>query len=135
MKRIPGKGFVVWGSRTMKGNDLLNSEWKYLSVIRTTLFIEQSLIQGLQWVVFEPNDANLWTSIRKDISSFLNNLYRQGSFQGTSPTEAYFVKCDNTTITQNEIDNGIVNVLVGFAPLKSAEFVIIKLQFKNNISP
>lgn len=124
----PAAGRVVWGSRTRLGDDRLASEWKYVPVRRTALFLEESLYRGTQWVVFEPNDEPLWAQIRLNIGAFLHSLFRQGAFQGKSPQEAYFVRCDKTTTTQNDIDQGIVNIIVGFAPLKPAEFVIIKLQ-------
>jgi len=97
-------------------------------VRRTALYIEESLFRGTQWVVFEPNDEPLWSQIRMNVGAFMQNLFRQGAFQGSSPREAYFVKCDSESTTQTDIDNGIVNILVGFAPLKPAEFVVIKLQ-------
>ncbi len=128
LRTMPAVGRVVWGSRTRKGNDQLASEWKYIPVRRTALFIEESLYRGMQWAVFEPNDEPLWAQIRLNVGAFMNSLFRQGAFQGQSPREAYFVKCDKDTTTQNDIDRGIVNVLVGFAPLKPAEFVVIKLQ-------
>ena len=128
LRAFPVNGRVVWGSRTLVGADQLASEWKYLPVRRTALFIEESLYRGTQWVVFEPNDEPLWAQIRLNVGAFMNNLFRQGAFQGTTPREAYFVKCDKETTTQNDIDRGIVNIVVGFAPLKPAEFVIIKLQ-------
>ena len=121
-------GHVVWGSRTLEGADRLGSEWKYLPVRRTALFIEESLYRGTQWVVFEPNDESLWAQIRLNVGSFMQRLFRQGAFQGTSPREAFFVKCDRETTTQDDIDRGIVNIVIGFAPLKPAEFVIIKIQ-------
>jgi tail sheath protein len=95
---------------------------------RTALYIEESLYRGTQWVVFEPNDEPLWAQIRLNVGAFMHNLFRQGAFQGTTPKDAYFVKCDKETTTQTDIDNGIVNIIVGFAPLKPAEFVVIKLQ-------
>jgi phage tail sheath protein FI len=119
---------LVWGSRTLEGADRLASEWKYISVRRTALFIEESLYRGTQWVVFEPNDEPLWAQIRLNVTAFMHNLFRQGAFQGITPKEAYLVKCDKETTTQNDINLGIVNILVGFAPLKPAEFVIIKIQ-------
>ncbi len=128
LRSFPGVGRVVWGSRTLQGADRLASEWKYIPVRRLTLFLEESLYRGTQWVVFEPNDEPLWSQIRLNIGAFMNNLFRQGAFQGKSPKEAYFVKCDKETTTQNDIDLGIVNIIVGFAPLKPAEFVIIKFQ-------
>jgi len=121
-------GNVVWGARTAAGGDALASEWKYVPVRRIALFLEESLYRGTQWVVFEPNDEPLWAQIRLNIGAFMNNLFRQGAFQGKTPKEAYFVKCDRETTTQNDINLGIVNIVVGFAPLKPAEFVIIKFQ-------
>jgi len=128
MRTMAGAGRVVWGSRTRVGDDRLASEWKYVPVRRTALFIEESLFRGTHWVVFEPNDEPLWASIRLNVGAFMQRLFRQGAFQGASPREAYFVKCDSETTTQADIDLGIVNILVGFAPLKPAEFVVIKLQ-------
>ena len=121
-------GRVSWGSRTLRGADQLADEWKYIPVRRTALYIEESLYQGLQWVVFEPNDEPLWASIRLNVGAFMQDLFRKGAFQGRSPREAYFVKCDKDTTTQTDISLGIVHILVGFAPLKPAEFVIIQLQ-------
>ena len=121
-------GNVCWGSRTLDGADRIASEWKYIPVRRLALYLEESLFRGTQWVVFEPNDEPLWAQIRLNVGAFMHNLFRQGAFQGTTPREAYFVKCDKETTTQNDIDRGIVNILVGFAPLKPAEFVIIKIQ-------
>lgn len=128
LRTFPGVGRVVWGARTREGDDRKTSEWKYIPVRRTALFIEESLFRGTQWIVFEPNDEPLWAQIRLNIGAFLQGLFRQGAFQGKTPQEAYFVKCDGTTTTQNDIDRGIVNIIVGFAPLKPAEFVVIKLQ-------
>lgn len=128
LRELPVAGRVVWGGRTLRGADQLASEWKYLAVRRTALFLEESLYRGTQWVVFEPNDEPLWAQIRLNIGAFMNNLFRQGAFQGTSPRDAYFVKCDRETTTQADINLGIVNIVVGFAPLKPAEFVIVKLQ-------
>jgi phage tail sheath protein FI len=128
LRTFPIYGNVSWGARTMDGADQAASEWKYIPVRRTALFIEESLYQGLKWVVFEPNDEPLWAQIRLNVGAFMQNLFRQGAFQGTTPREAYFVKCDKETTTQNDIDKGIVNIVVGFAPLKPAEFVVIKIQ-------
>lgn len=128
LRQFPNTGPVVWGARTLRGADTLASEWKYLAVRRMALFIEESLYRGTQWVVFEPNDEPLWAQIRLNVGAFMQNLFRQGAFQGKSPREAYFVKCDRETTTQTDINNGVVNILVGFAPLKPAEFVVIKLQ-------
>jgi phage tail sheath protein FI len=128
LKFMPGSGRVVWGARTLQGDDRLASEWKYVPVRRTALYIEESLFRGTQWVVFEPNDEPLWAQIRLNVGAFMQSLFRQGAFQGRTPREAYFVKCDKETTTQDDINRGIVNIVVGFAPLKPAEFVVIKLQ-------
>jgi phage tail sheath protein FI len=128
LRSFPVYGPIVWGARTLAGNDQRGSEWKYVPVRRFTLFLEESLYRGTQWVVFEPNDEPLWAQIRLNVGAFLHDLFRQGAFQGNSPREAYFVKCDKETTTQNDINRGVVNILVGFAPLKPAEFVIIQIQ-------
>jgi phage tail sheath protein FI len=128
LRSFPVNGRVVWGARTLRGADQLADEYKYIPVRRLALYIEESLYRGTQWVVFEPNDEPLWAQIRLNIGAFMNNLFRQGAFQGKTPQEAYFVKCDKETTTQNDINLGIVNIVVGFAPLKPAEFVVIKLQ-------
>ena len=121
-------GNVCWGARTLDGADQLASEWKYIPVRRLALYIEASLYQGTQWVVFEPNDEPLWSQIRLNVGTFMQNLFKQGAFQGSTPKSAYFVKCDSDTTTQADIDLGVVNILVGFAPLKPAEFVILQIQ-------
>ena len=121
-------GTVVWGARTLQGNDQIGSEWKYIPVRRMALYIEESLFRALKWVVFEPNDEPLWAQIRLNVGAFMQNLFRQGAFQGQTPQDAYFVKCDKETTTQNDINLGIVNIAVGFAPLKPAEFVVIQIQ-------
>jgi uncharacterized protein len=121
-------GNISWGARTLDGADVAASEWKYIPVRRTALYIEESLYEGSKWIVFEPNDEPLWAQIRLNFGAFMHGLFRQGAFQGTTPRDAYFVKCDKETTTQNDINNGIVNILVGFAPLKPAEFVVIKIQ-------
>jgi phage tail sheath protein FI len=128
LRSFPAHGRIVWGARTLKGADAQADEYKYIPVRRLALYIEESLYRGLQWVVFEPNDEPLWSQIRLNVGAFMQNLFRQGAFQGTSPRDAYFVKCDKETTTQNDINLGIVNIVVGFAPLKPAEFVILKLQ-------
>lgn len=128
IRSFPVYGTVSWGARTLRGNDEIGSEWKYIPVRRLALFIEESLFRGTKWVVFEPNDEPLWSQIRLNIGAFMHNLFRQGAFQGSKPQDAYFVKCDKETTTQNDINLGIVNIVVGFAPLKPAEFVVIKIQ-------
>ena len=128
LRNFPVYGNVCWGARTMDGADQQASEWKYIPIRRLALYIEESLYRGTQWVVFEPNDEPLWAQIRLNVGAFMHDLFRQGAFQGTTPREAYFVKCDKETTPQSDIDKGIVNIVVGFAPLKPAEFVIIKIQ-------
>jgi phage tail sheath protein FI len=128
LRTFPIFGGVSWGGRTMQGADQIGSEWKYIPVRRTALYIEESLFQALKWVVFEPNDEPLWSQIRLNVGAFMHDLFRQGAFQGKTPRDAYFVKCDSETTTQTDIDKGIVNILVGFAPLKPAEFVVLKIE-------
>jgi len=128
IRLFPVYGPVSWGARTLVGADADANEWKYIPVRRFALFLEESLFRGTKWVVFEPNDEPLWSQIRLNVGAFMHTLFRQGAFQGTTPQQAYFVKCDRETTTQDDIDHGIVNVLVGFAPLKPAEFVVIKIQ-------
>jgi uncharacterized protein len=128
LRILPDAGRVVWGSRTLRGADSLADQWKYLPVRRMALYIEETLFRGTQWVVFEPNDEKLWSQIRLNVGAFMHSLFVKGAFQGTDPKKAYLVKCDSETTTQNDIDSGIVNILVGFAPLKPAEFVILKIQ-------
>jgi uncharacterized protein len=128
LRTFPTFGRVLWGGRTLRGADAFADEYKYTSVRRTALFIEESLYRALKWVVFEPNDEPLWAQIRLNVGAFMNNLFRQGAFQGQTKNEAYFVRCSAETTTQNDINLGIVNINVGFAPLKPAEFVVIRLQ-------
>ena len=128
LRTFPVIGPVVWGARTMAGADILEDEYKYIPVRRLALYLEESLYRGTQWVVFEPNDEPLWAQVRLNVGGFMHDLFRQGAFQGSSPASAYFVKCDKETTTQNDIDLGIVNVVVGFAPLKPAEFVVIQIE-------
>jgi len=128
LRTFPVFGTVAWGARTMRGADQMADEYKYVPIRRLALFLEESLYRGTKWVVFEPNDEPLWAQIRLNLGAFMHTLFSQGAFQGKSPREAYFVKCDKETTTQNDIDLGRVNIIVGFAPLKPAEFVIIKIQ-------
>lgn len=128
LRIFPVYGAVSWGARTLNGADQLASEYKYVPIRRLALYIEESLYRGLKWAVFEPNDEPLWAQIRLNVGAFMQNLFRQGAFQGQKRDQAYFVKCDRETTTQNDINLGIVNVWVGFAPLKPAEFVILYLQ-------
>jgi phage tail sheath protein FI len=126
--RLFPDGVVSWGARTMAGSDQMASEYKYVPIRRLALYIEESLYRGLKWVVFEPNDVALWAQIRLNVGAFMQDLFRKGAFQGTKPSDAYFVKVDAETTTQNDRNLGIVNIWVGFAPLKPAEFVILYLQ-------
>ena len=128
LRVFPVYGTVNWGARTGRGADALADEYKYIPVRRLALFLEESLYRGTQWVVFEPNDEPLWAQIRLNLGAFMHELYALGAFKGKTSREAYFVKCDAETTTPNDIDLGRVNVVVGFAPLKPAEFVIITIQ-------
>ncbi|HEY4684560.1 MAG TPA: phage tail sheath subtilisin-like domain-containing protein [Dehalococcoidia bacterium] len=127
LRRFPS-GLVCWGARTLDGDDDFPSEWKYVPIRRFALFLEESLFRGTKWVVFEPNDEPLWAQIRKNLRAFMMGLFRQGAFQGSSPDQAFYVKCDGETTTANDRNLGIVNIEVGFAPLKPAEFVVIRIQ-------
>lgn len=124
VRAFPGLGIRVWGARTMASDPL----WKYVNVRRLTIFIEQSIDEGTKWVVFEPNGEALWANIRQSISSFLMNLWLTGALQGVRSDEAFFVRCDRTTMTQDDIDNGRVICLIGIAPVRPAEFVILRFQ-------
>ena len=126
IRRFAASGIVSWGSRTITSDP----EYKYIPVRRMAIMLRVSIYNGIQWAVFEPNDEELWASLRLNIGSFMMTLFRQGAFQGATPSKAFFVKCDSETTTQADIDLGIVNVLVGFAPLKPAEFVVVKISQK-----
>jgi len=128
IRSLPVFGIVSWGARTLRGSDEEANEYKYVPVSRMALFIEGSLYQGLQWVVFEPNDEPLWSQIRLNVGAFMQGLFRQGAFAGRSARDAFFVKCDSETTTSTDQALGRVNIIVGFAPLRPAEFVIIQLQ-------
>jgi hypothetical protein len=129
IRRLPGFGPVIWGTRTRSTR--ANPEWRYVPVRRTAIFIEESVYNGIQWAVFEPNDHRLWASLRTNIESFMNGLFRVGAFQGEKSSDAYFVRCGlGQTMTQGDIDRGQVIALIGFAPLKPAEFVIVRIQQK-----
>jgi phage tail sheath protein FI len=129
LRRFSGSAAaVVWGARTLADSDTPVPEWKYIPVRRTALYLEESIDRGTKWAVFEPNGEPLWAKIRLNVGAFLDNLFRQGAFQGATPNKAYFLKCDSTTTTQADINSGIVNIVIGFAPLKPAEFVVIRIQ-------
>jgi phage tail sheath protein FI len=122
LRNFPVVGPVVWGARTLRGADVLSDDYKYIPVRRLTLYIEESLYRGTKFAVFEPNDEALWSQLRLSIGAFMDGLYRQGAFYG------YTVACDRTTTTQADIDRGVVNVVVGFAPEKPAEFIVLQIQ-------
>jgi hypothetical protein len=123
LRRFSTAGIVSWGARTISSD----AEYKYVPVRRMAIMLRVSIYNGIQWAVFEPNDEDLWAALRLNIGSFMTTLFRQGAFQGSTPSKAFFVKCDAETTTQADIDLGIVNVLVGFAPLKPAEFVVVRI--------
>lgn len=126
IRRFPAAGVVSFGARTVTSDP----EWRYVPVRRTAIMLRVSVYHGIQWAVFEPNDETLWSQLRLNIGAFMTTLFRQGAFQGRTPSEAFFVKCDGETTTQADIDAGIVNVLLGFAPLKPVEFVVVKISQK-----
>lgn len=129
LRARPGFGSVIWGARTLSTN--ADPEWRYVPVRRTAIMIEQSIYNGIQWAVFEPNDHRLWSALRANIGGFMDGLFRSGAFQGEKASDAYFVRCRlGDTMTQDDIDAGRVIVIVGFAPLKPAEFVIVRIQQK-----
>jgi phage tail sheath protein FI len=127
LRSFTGIGTVVWGARTLVADNEAFAQSKYVPVRRMTLFLEQSLLGSLRWVVFEPNDEPLWLAIRSSIEGFLLGLFKQGALQGSTPSQAFQVKCDATTTSPDDQQNGVVNIVVAFAPLKPAEFVIIKI--------
>jgi len=130
IRRFPGSGIVAFGARTISSDP----EWRYVPVRRTAIMLRVSIYQGIQFAVFEPNDEPLWAQLRLNIGAFMTTLFRQGAFQGSTPSQAFFVKCDGETTTQADIDAGVVNVLVGFAPLKPAEFVVVKISQKAGLA-
>jgi phage tail sheath protein FI len=128
LRSISHYGPVIWGARTLAGNEKVGSEWKYISVRRFAAMIEESISSGASWAAFEPNDATLWTQIRTNIRGFLADLFKDGALAGNTVNDAFFVNCGNDTTTQNEIDRGLINIVIGFAPLKPAEFIVLKIQ-------
>ncbi|HXC55137.1 MAG TPA: phage tail sheath C-terminal domain-containing protein [Rhizomicrobium sp.] len=128
LRTFPVYDNISWGARTLASANIADEDWKYISVRRLALYMEQSLIQGLQWVVFEPNDDRLWAQIRLSVNGFLHPLYLQGAFVGSTPSQAYQCICDASTTTAEDMENGIVNILILFAPVRPAEFVVISLQ-------
>jgi hypothetical protein len=128
LRKFPTYGIVVWGARTLAGADAQASDWKYIPVRRLAYTIEESVVRGIKWATFETNDQALWAQIELSVNAFMQTLFRQGAFQGATPQQAYFVKCDNTTTTSADIENGIVNIVIGFAPMKPAEFVMLYIR-------
>ena len=126
LRRSQGRAYI-WAARTRAASSDPASQWKYVSVRRLFLFIERSVSRGIDWAVFEPNDERLWAAVRMSILEFLDGLFRQGAFQGEAPRDAYFVKCDRSTMTQDDLDNGRLIVEIGAAPLRPAEFVVISV--------
>jgi len=127
IRRLPTAGIRVWGSRTLQGGEQSSSEWKYIPVRRLALYVEESIDRGTRWAVFGPNDESLWTKLRVQIAVFLDGLFRAGALQGRTADEAYFVRCGMDTMTQNDLDNGRLTVVIGIAPVKPAEFVIVTI--------
>jgi phage tail sheath protein FI len=135
LRSFPGVGLVVWGARTLAGSDALGDPFKYVPVRRLTDYIEASLYQGTQFAVFEPNDLVLWGQLRLAVTGFMRGLFRQGAFQQSksqAESDSFFVTCDDTVNPQTEIDAGRVNIIVGFAPLKPAEFVVLTITQMTN---
>ena len=130
LRAFPGRGPVVWGARTLAGADSAASEWKYVPVRRTALFLEESIERGLRWTEFEPNGEPLWQEVRESVGSFLHGLFRAGAFRGNASERAYFVRCDRDTVTQQDLDAGELTVLVGFAPIRPAEFVVLRIRVR-----
>jgi phage tail sheath protein FI len=122
IRRFPGRGILVWGARTLSSNAL----WKYVSVRRLLIFIERSIYEGTQWVIFEPNDEPVWARVRSTIRLFLRAQWRQGALLGATEDEAFFVRCDRTTMSQVDIDDGRLVCEIGIAPVRPAEFVIFR---------
>ena len=131
LRNIPHAGTVVWGARTLVGADILASDWKYIPVRRLAFHIEDSIVRGTRWTVIEPNAEPLWAKLRLSVGAFMHSLFRQGAFQGETAKQAYFVKCDRDTMTQDDLDNGRLIVLIGIATVKPAEFVIIRIGLKS----
>jgi phage tail sheath protein FI len=135
LRSFAGVGTVVWGARTLAVANDASSEWKYVTVRRLAIYLEESLDKGLGWAVFEPSGEELWLKVRQAVESFLDSLFREGAFPANKPEDAYFARCDRTTMTQDDVDNGRLVVLVGFAPLRPAEFVVIRICMPRCASP
>ena len=123
IRSFPGRGIRVWGARTLSSDPA----WRYINVRRLFNYLEESILGGTQWVVFEPNDYDLWQRIRRTISAFLVRQWRDGALFGATPGEAFYVKCDDETNPPEFIDAGQVTCEIGVAPVKPAEFVVFRL--------
>jgi phage tail sheath protein FI len=123
IRKFPDRGIRVWGARTC----ILDPLWKYINVRRLFIYIEESIEEGTQWVVFEPNNEKLWARVVQTITQFLTRVWKDGMLMGTKPEQAFFVRCDRSTMTQDDIDNGRLICVIGIAPVKPAEFVIFRL--------
>jgi len=135
IRTFPGMGTVVFGARTLVSDNPAQEQWKYVGVRRMALFLEQSLYASLRWAIFEPNATPLWRALTQEVEAFMLGLFRQGAFEGNSADEAFTVQCDDKTTTQADIENGVVNLLVGFAPLRPAEFVVVQIQQQAGQAP
>jgi Bacteriophage tail sheath protein len=129
IRQFSSQGIVVWGARTVAPG---SSEWRYLNVRRLFNMIEESIAESTRWIVFEPNDRSLWKSIRRDVNAFLTRVWRSGALMGRTPEEAFFVKCDEETNPPEDIDAGIVTIVIGIAPVKPAEFVVFRIAQKES---
>jgi phage tail sheath protein FI len=130
LRFFPASGLVIWGARTLATQS--DPEYRYIPIRRLAIFLERSIYNGIQWAVFEPNDEDLWGSLRLNIGAFMMTQFRAGAFQGSTPSQAFFVKCDRDTNPQDQVNAGIVTVLVGFAPLRPAEFVVLRISQKTD---
>jgi phage tail sheath protein FI len=128
LRSFAAAGNVVWGARTLKGADALASEWKYIPIRRLADHIEESVSRGTRWALFEPNAAPLWAQVRADVTAFMQTLFAKGAFPVATPPEAYFVRCDTTTTTLSDIDNGVMNIWIGFASTNAAEFTNVRIR-------
>jgi hypothetical protein len=124
IRRFSGRGVLIWGARTLSSDP----EWKYVALRRLFVFLERSIDEGTRWAVYEPNDETLWEKLRRSVGDFLHTQWRSGALQGDRPHDAFFVKCGRDTMTQDDIDKGRIVIVVGFAPARPAEFVIIRVQ-------
>ncbi|MGA8602142.1 MAG: phage tail sheath C-terminal domain-containing protein [Beijerinckiaceae bacterium] len=135
IRTLPGGAIVLWGARTLAGRTGSNSDWTYIPVRRFALFLEESIQRGTRWATFEPNGPALWAALRSSVEAFMLDLFRGGALQGATPAQAFFVRCDATTMTQAEIDAGLVNVIIGMAVVRPAEFIIIRIQQRASKPP